>query len=56
MRASRLQTVADQFRGKLPKLGVRMDEAQNDVLPMMLRRNLWTSLSRVTPCIDAMLR
>jgi putative transposase len=44
------QSVADQLRGKFPKLGALMDEAENDVLAFMtFPRAHWTQIYSTNP-------
>lgn len=44
------RTVADQLRGKFPKLGTLMDEAENDVLAFMtFPRAHWTQIYSTNP-------
>jgi putative transposase len=44
------RSVADQLRGKFPKLGVLMDEAENDVLAFMtFPRAHWTQIYSTNP-------
>ncbi len=38
------RTVAHQLRGKFPKLGVLMDQAENDVLAFMIPHAHWTQI------------
>ena len=46
-RAQWRKAVADQLRGKFPKLGALMDEAENDVLAFMtFPRAHWTQIYR----------
>jgi putative transposase len=44
------RSVADQLRGKFPKLGALMDEAENDVLAFMtFPRAHWTQIYSTNP-------
>jgi putative transposase len=44
------RTVADQLRGKFPKLGALMDEAENDVLAFItFPRAHWTQIYSTNP-------
>jgi len=44
------RSVADQLRGKFPKLGILMDEAENDVLAFMtFPRAHWTQIYSTNP-------
>ena len=44
------RSVADQLRGKCPKLGALMDEAENDVLAFMaFARAHWTPICSTNP-------
>ena len=49
-RATQWRRVADQLRGKFPKLGALMDEAENDVLAFMtFPRAHWTQIYSTNP-------